>query len=247
MFSLLLLVLIVLLVTGLGWAVFRQVNRKVPIEDMPLDNEWAMQEQEALRKRQMPFGPVAFGYKVRWMAVKANHREQVATALGMSQLEMVNWHYGLQEARKNHVFVTPAIKGWVLAVGLGLPDFDDGKNPKLSDLLSRLSQTFGEAHFYASHRAISHTCWLKYIDGQRVRGLSTIEGTMLLNEGQQTGIEADLVYFNADTPEDDKNATYPDEQSVMDIAADWSVNPSLLENAEFSDIEGLGTLGYLRP
>lgn len=245
MLSILILLLIIGLVAGLGWSIFRQVNRKNPEEDMLLDAEWAGQREDAIRKRKMPYGLVAFGSKIRWIAVKATHRERVAVALGMSQIEMVNWHYGLQEAHKNHVFVTPPIKGWVLAVGRGLPDFDDGKNPKLTDLLSRLSQTFGEAHFFATHPAIDYNCWLKYADGELVRGLSAAEGSMLLNEGKQSGIEADLVYFDDTTDSD--GLTFPDEQLVMEIAAEWSVNPTLLEKPEFEGVEGLGTLGYLRP
>ncbi len=232
MIALLFLLTIALMVAVLGMYISRQMGQK-QTRDTPLDSEWAMQRQQALKQQKMPYGPVKFGLKIRWIAIKATYRERVATTIGLEELKMVNWHYGVQEAYENHVFITPPVKGWVLVVGRGLPDFDDGRNPVLEDLLSRLSKTFQEVQFFSSHRIVDYYSWVKYIDGDMVRGLTSFEGSVLFDEGQVTSIETNFETINED--------------SFIAIAEDWSVNPTLLENSEFDHIEGLGTLGYLRP
>lgn len=227
---LLIFLLVILLVVGLGWAIFRQVNTSREGE-MILDADMDSQYEEALRKRQMPYGPVAFGKDFQWMAVKATYRERVAAALGLSNIEMVNWQYGLHKAKENYVFITPNISGWILATGWGL-----GEVRKKPELLEKLSRDFGEVQYFHTHQGSQSHSWMRYMNGELIRKLVCEEGDILTNEGTPATVEGK---FDADK--------LPTENLVFDIANEWSLSPTLLDTVDYSNIEGLGTLGYLQP
>lgn len=222
---------VILLVIGLGWAIFRQVNTSREGE-MILDADMNSQYQAALRKRQMPYGPVAFGSEFQWIAVKANYRERVAKTLGLSNIEMVNWQYGLQKAKENNVFITPSIEGWILAAGWGLGDVH-----QKPELLEKLSRDFGEAQYFYTHQGSQSHKYIRYVNGELARKLVCEEGDISTNEGTATATENKF----------DIDNNLPTENLIFDIATEWSLSPTLLDKSNYSNIEGLGTLGYLQP
>ena len=62
------------------------------------------------------------------MAVPATDTDAVVEVLGLKDPTPGNWSSGLQAADaypSDYVFVTPPVDGWVLAVGVGLPDPSD--------------------------------------------------------------------------------------------------------------------------
>lgn len=199
--------------------------------------------------------PLSFGYKCMWLAVKTSHKEKVAEILGLKETHPENWKTGIEEAYNGKVFITPQIGEWTLVVGYGL----SGKNSKseldeansYKDKINKLSSQFGEAQFFATHRVTEYHLWAKSLNGQTVRVYSYVgeKGENILIEGQPTTVEKKYKLVNTFSKEA-KNEKYfertdlvtPDEELVMKIAANWSIDPSTLEGRK--DIKpGLGILG----
>ncbi len=221
--------LFVALIVGIGVLLSRQMNRYAENDGL-LDSDF--REKDRNRKQKSPEKALPFGSKMQWIAIKTDYREQVAATLKLNNLELVNWSNGLEKANENHVFLTPNIDGWILAVGWGLGEAD-----KQAQLLEKLSREYGEAQFFLTHAgAHSHT-YIRYTNGEMMRHLHCEEGEIRTDEGTATTAESSL----------DLTKQLPDENLIFNIAAEWSVNPNLLNQAQYADVEGLGSVGYLRP
>jgi len=221
--------LFIVLVVGIGVLLSRQMNRYAENEGL-LDSDF--REKDHNRKQKTPDKALPFGSKMQWIAVKTNYREKVAATLQLNNLELANWSNGLEKAGENHVFLTPNIDGWILAVGWGL-----GEVGKQAQVLEKLSREYGEAQFFLTHAgAHSHT-YIRYTNGEMTRQLHCEEGEILHNEGTPTAAESSL----------DLTTTLPDENLIFNIATEWSVNPNLLNQAQYAEVEGLGSVGYLQP
>ncbi len=221
--------LFIALIVGIGVLLSRQMNRYAENEGL-LDSD--LREKDINRNKKTPDKVLAFGSKMQWIAVKTDYREQVAATLGLTNLELVNWSNGLEKAGDNHVFLTPNINGWILAVGWGL-----GEAEKQPALLEKLSREYGEAQFFLTHSgAHSHT-YMRYANGEMTRHFHSEEGEILTNEGTPAKAESSLDLTNS----------LPDENLIFNIANEWSINPNALNQAQYADLEGLGSVGYLRP
>jgi len=221
--------LFIALVVGIGVLLSRQMNRYAENEGL-LDGDF--REKDSNRNQKTPDKALPFGSKMQWIAIKTDYREQVAAILKLNNLELANWSNGLEKASENHVFLTPNIDGWILVVGWGLGEI--WKQPKL---LEQLSREYGEAQFFLTHSgAHSHT-YIRYANGEMTRHLHCEEGEILSNEGTLTVAESSLDLSNA----------LPNENLIFKIADEWSVNPNLLNQAQYADVEGLGSVGYLQP
>jgi hypothetical protein len=181
-----------------------------------------------------PDTPVSFGFKCAWYAARTSDLDAVVAALGLRNVVEATWQRGVAAAYADKVFVTPPLGKWVLAAGVTL--FYDGDQPAGSVLpvLKKLSKTFGEAQYFASHRVVEAHCWALARDGTLVRGFSYVgeRGEINWNEGKPTEAERAL----------GKEALeLPDESHVMQIAAAWSIDPSELESSQHKP--GLGRLG----
>lgn len=171
--------------------------------------------------------------------------------LGLKIIEDCNWEAGIQQAYHNYaVFITPAINGWTLACGYGLPEDLE----KIKPLLQAFSLEFGEAQYFATHRVTDYHCWMKASNGQMQRAYTYLGeiGENITVEGEATDIEKTFELANTFSAEAQNDAyferedlTWPDEELVMQIAESWSINPSELENR--NDITpGLGLIGKWR-
>ncbi len=191
-------------------------------------------------------GISGFGFKNMWFAVKSTDSLNVAHALGISAPREVSWNEGIEAAYgKNSVFITPPIDGWVLAVGWGLMSTDATIE---TELIERLSSTFDEAQYFATHRGSEAHCWIKAVAGKIVRAYSYADGESTLVEGEPTEVERNSNLFNSFSPEAAKDgyweqATHPDEDFVMRVATTWSINPSELSSRD--DIMEKGLLGKI--
>lgn len=110
------------------------------------------------------------------------------------------------------VFVTPPVDGWILVV------LADGLDPDLA----ALSHRFGEAQFFGSHRVSDYYEWQRWVDGAPVRRLRYADGEADPDDG-----ETDLDEI--------------DEETVLDVARAWSVDPTTL--SERSELPDEGLLG----
>jgi hypothetical protein len=192
----------------------------------------------------VPDKPRGFGYKCLWIAVQAPSARVLAESLGLHEMQVANWHSGLEAAYEypgNYIFVTPPVNGWVLAVGNGIPDPSDPSTlASWRAIMASLSKSFGDTQYFASHRVSSYYAWARYLDGTEKR-LFAHADEIIFNIGQPYAEESDLIthLFDSSCPEANTDAYWerkdlrmPDEEDVLRIASKWSINPAELDSAD---------------
>lgn len=196
--------------------------------------------------------PIDFGYKIDWIAVKTDNKKRIAEILGLKNVQPSNWESGIETAYNDGVFITPQIGQWTLAVGMKL--VNDAKLEDINQLentLNKLSTEFGEAQSLGTHRVVEYHHWLKSINGKITRVYSYIgeRGENIKVFGELTEPEIGLNLFNSLSKEAEsdeywerEDLDYANEELVMKIAENWSVNPTKL--TERTDIKNeLGLIG----
>lgn len=194
--------------------------------------------------------PVDFGYKIVWLAVKTDSKSELSKILGLKNSKPANWESGIENAYESSVYITPQIGEWTLAVGMRLPLGDNIKSiEKLEELLNKLSSEFGEAQFFGTHRVVGYHNWMKSVNGKIERIYSYLgeSGENIKVYGQPTEPEKNLKLFNSLSEEAKSNdyleredLDYADEEFVMKIAENWSVNPTkLTERIDIKDELGI--------
>jgi hypothetical protein len=183
--------------------------------------------------------PVSFGYKCMWFAIKSANHEKLIKVLNLTNILPCNWQTGIEKAYSNYVFITPPIDGWTIACGLGLPPGDTREGiDDIKEILQDLSREYGEAQFFCTHRVTEYHCWMKAIDGsiERIYSYLGEAGENIVIEGEATDFEKILNLadtFSAESKEENyferKDITWPDEETVMKVAENWSIDPSALE------------------
>lgn len=187
----------------------------------------------------LPDKPRPFGFKVSWLCVKANSSEEVIEKLGLKNAEHTNWEFGLSQVR-DRVFVSPPLDGYVLAVGYEtfgiMPDVDEEL-----EALKAIAVKFDEVQCYSSSRISDFYVWAKFVKGQLIRGYGWNggEGMVYLNEGELTPQELSLGFgkFIQNDDDDWDSVEFPDEESVVEIAAEWGVDP-LFNDSDYPDAFG---------
>ncbi len=201
----------------------------------------------------IPDSPVAFGFHMMWFAVKTENTKGVAKTLGLINVSECNWKGGIEEANNGFVFVTPAIDGWTLACGWGLPHGDSQASIKeVKRILKLLSKEFGEAQYFCTDNETHFHGWFKSVNGniERVFSMFTEHEGLFTIEGQPTDIEITLNTVNPFSEETDaeyfadEEIVFPDEDLLMQVAEVWSINPTKLEERQNIG-KGLGLLGQM--
>jgi hypothetical protein len=202
----------------------------------------------------IPDSPIGFGYKTFWFAVKTNDQQKVAELLKIRNVEKCNWNVGIDKSYNGSVFITSTIDGWTLFCGSELPA-GDSKNSifEVKQILQTLSKEFGESQFFCTHRIVEYHCWMKAIKGKviRVYVYQGDQGENLAIEGETTDFEKKYKLVNTFSAEaknenyfENENLLIPDEEFVMKVAENWSVDPSKLEDRK--DLTpSLGLIGKL--
>lgn len=171
-------------------------------------------------------------------------------ALGLRTVLPANWAAGLAEAQQEGVFVTPAIDGWVFAVGADLrPDRRvDGADVGafVTPLLERLGAAFGGAAWFLTDATTERHGWALATRQELSRGYA-FDGDLghVFWHGDLTDAERELDCFVDDPRDtsDDEVKWWPDERTVLSLAAAWSIDPRRL--AQRSSAESAGFLGRL--
>lgn len=116
------------------------------------------------------------------------------------------------------------------SIDLPCPETNDGIN-KVTELLNQLSSEFGDVNFFANHRVSDFYAWAKSENGKLTRGFAIADGyEPFWNVGDKSGLEEKFVYpFEKSDEPEDLNQDIIDEDMVMRIAGDWSVNPTELD------------------
>ena len=197
-------------------------------------------------------GPVGFGYKIAWLAIRTDDTRRAAQALGLSDVRAVSWAEGIDAAYAAYgasggrplAFVTPVVDGWTLAVlGGGELLEDDGNGVGAVDLPS-MSRRFGEVQKYATHRVVEYQEWQRWVNGSAVRRYCWIgeSGEIRFDEGEPARAEGNLLRA-ADLDGDWGAFDLADEDTVMAVAAEWSIDPTTLD--ERDDLPQHGLLGFV--
>lgn len=186
--------------------------------------------------------PVAFGYRMAWLAVRTRDPAAVVDALGLHDPQPCNWNAGIgtvYDARlgETHVFVSPPVNGWVFVVGLPLPQpvgraFVDKATP----LLVGLGGRFVEVQYYFAFPPVDYFAWARMIDGRLVRAFAIGDDGILWSKGKTTKEERalGLKLFELRGVRDRKGDAggslilHPTEDHVMQVARKWSLDPTQL-------------------
>jgi hypothetical protein len=199
--------------------------------------------------------PISFGYKTMWFAIKTNDHKKLEEILGIKNIKKTNWETGIEHSHEKGVFITPNIGEWIIVTGCSLPSADSKINiEQIVAILNTLSNEFGDAHYFCTHRVVELHAWVKSINGQIQRVYSYVgeSGENIVIKGNPTTIEKQYLLINTFSPEskrndyyDNEDLVYPDEELVMKIAENWSVNPTTIDNR--TDIKGSGSIGKWVP
>ncbi|MCS3797756.1 hypothetical protein [Niastella sp. OAS944] len=201
------------------------------------------------RDESIPDTPECFGPKCIWFAIPSENPLQVAETMNLGHLEPCNWYVGVRKAYEGEIFVTPPVDGYTMVLGWGLPTGDTpGEIEKVKNVLSTLSNVFGEAQYFGTHRTSGFCTWMKAVNGNVIRVYGYADGENLIVEGEPTEYEAGLNLLNTFSEEakqkdyySREDITHPHESTVMEIAANWSIDPSELHKRK--DLQpGLGYL-----
>jgi hypothetical protein len=193
-----------------------------------------------------PDVPVPFGPRTAWLALETTETDRVVAALGLQDVRAATWAEGIKAVQQSSVFVTPPLADWTLAVGTALIP-PDRAEAFVKPLLERLSRQFGDAQYFCTHHDYELHVWARARKGRLVRGYGWLgqKSLTLWDEGGQTKEERDLGFsFLAGgafttAPARDREATAPDEDCVMQVAALWSIDPSTLNEHYLEPATGL--------
>jgi hypothetical protein len=175
-----------------------------------------------------PGQAIGFGYTCAWLAVRTTAPGDVVRALALEEVEAVGWPGGVDAAYDGAVFVTPPVDGWVLVASTALPAFGDDAGSPVA-LIERLSAALAtEVQYFGTHRVVEYHAWAVARNGRRERAFAWLgeRGEVLVDEGARRAGEPTL----------EPTGESPDEDTVMRVAAAWSVDPTGL-----ADRGALGT------
>jgi hypothetical protein len=245
---LILAVLAVVLVGAVLW------KRRGKVASAPADGSLAPKPLESLLETidATPDRPVGFGYKMCWLAVRSENTDDVVSSLLFENRQPANWQTGFVAAYNGHTFISPSVNGWVFVVSHELPELGDPpQQQEWNDIMSSLSQEHGEVQYFGTHRVSEFHAWARFANGIEDRAFAYCDG-ILVDRGTPSTKEKELgcSYFDENSPEAKSKAyweredlCYPDEEHVMKIAGDWSINPISLGESDLP--VGVGWIGNL--
>lgn len=198
-----------------------------------------------------PDRPRSFGYKCFWFAAPVDGAGTLGDALGLADAVASPWANGIERAYGGGAcFVTPCVDGWVFALGAGRPAMNTRPEDWIEQVRAASGRLGGELQFFLSDRAGSSYGWVRARNGRIHRaffadaaGPAVDAGATTVEERNALGLLGDTTAFDDDEP-DQQLASVANEDFVLGLAADWSLNPTTLE------ARGLGLdpdLGLLAP
>lgn len=163
----------------------------------------------------------AFGHKCGWLAVRSGDSAEVAAAVGLTGSRTVGWDEGVDAAYSAEVFVSPPTRGWVF-VASASPPFDGLAVAALS------ARTGAEVQYFGTHRTSDYHEWAFATGGRLVRRMLCAGSSGIFEqEGVPTSIEVEL-----GIPAMTQDDWHVSEETVMQIAAAWSLDPTTLHLIE---------------
>jgi hypothetical protein len=167
----------------------------------------------------------------RWLAIRASNPSVVQAALHLHHPTPCSWEEGLAEAREDKLFISPAVSGWVLVLGSGLPEPAEDPD-RCFHFLTALSRKLGQVQFFSVGRAVNSHGWVLMERGHVYRAYAWA-GETLWNQGPVTAAEKDLKmlcleYACERNPFTIRDALAANSEKVNQLAARWSVDPAAI-------------------
>lgn len=197
--------------------------------------------------------PVAFGYKMAWLAIRTSETQAVVAALDLVAPATANWNSGIgtvydDKFGEKRVFVSPPVDGWTFVVGLALPHpMSAGFVDKWTPMMTALATEFGTAQYYFTYPLIDFYAWATFANRKLVRAFAIGDDGVVLSRGKPTREEKalGLKLFELRGVKERKGDAggqiilYPTEDHVMRLAAKWSFDPTSLGPASGPESVGL--------
>ncbi|MDE7400287.1 MAG: hypothetical protein K2N06_12280 [Oscillospiraceae bacterium] len=178
-----------------------------------------------------PDKPIPFGFMHCWLCVKADSPEEVIQKLGLKNPSACGWKDAMNRIKEpncEEVFVTPVFDGYVLAINWGIDVV--ARNLRALD---EAAAKFSELQYFSDIGVVDLFEWVKYVNGQMVRGYSWLSesGELILNSGEPTPEEVNLGYTNLipDNDADWDDYELPGEEMPVEIAAAWGIDPRTVD------------------
>jgi hypothetical protein len=180
----------------------------------------------------------------RWLAIRSGNPQLVQAALGLNNPVPCSWEEGLTAAHEQKLFISPAIRGWVLVIGSHLPEPGDDVD-KCFRFLMDLSRKLGHVQFFSLNRAVNHHAWIKTEFGAVHRAYAWA-GKTLWNQGPLSRAEIDLGLkcHGYDEGEERLDFGRPDPAALNTerlplLASRWSLDPTSIDVRMLRESQGI--------
>lgn len=172
---------------------------------------------------------IPFGYKNCWFAFRTTDFDGVYKVLKkyLVEIKRTELQTGLKEGWDGNWCLLRPIDGYILLIS--------SNGFSLKEKAIELSEQLGEIHFYSTHRSSNFLACSKFINGRVIRDFAISDGEIQKNEGQPTKIELQIAsgYKTSDAIDSSELlSSLGDEEDLMKISGDWSINPSKLDEYE---------------
>lgn len=236
-----LLILVLGIVLGVGVACLLMVvhflrKGRVAGRSMPRRLDLASRERQ-------PHSPI-FHIPSRWLAVRSGNPQWVQAALGLDNPTPCSWEEGLHVAHDRKLFISPAIRGWVLVMGSSLPEPADDVDRCFRFILE-VSRKLGHVQFFSVNRAVNHHAWVHADQGVIQRAYAWA-GKAVWNQGALTRaeIELGLKCYGYGEGEDRIDYGRPDPAALNTerlplLASRWSLDPTSVDARMLKENRGI--------
>jgi hypothetical protein len=185
-----------------------------------------------------------FNVPNRWLAVRSGNPQLVQAALGLNNPTPCSWEEGLSAVQDHKLFISPAIRGWILVIGSNLPEPADDVD-RCFGFLMGLSRKLGHVQFFSLNRAVNHHAWVQVELGV-VRRAYAWGGRTLWNQGVMTRAEIDLGLKCHRYGEGEERIDFgrPDPAALNTerlplLASRWSVDPTSIDIRVLKENQGI--------
>ncbi len=208
-----------------------------------LINRPRLRNMNLLARERRLHAPI-FNVPSRWLAVRIGNPQLVQAALGLNNPTPCSWEEGLTAAHEHKLFISPAIRGWVLVMGSNLPEPGDDVD-RCFRFLMDLSRKLGQVQFFSLNRAVNHHAWVQAEFGAVQRAYAWA-GKTLWNQGTMTRAELELGLKCHAYGEGEERVDFgrPDPAALNTerlplLASRWSLDPTSIDARVLRENQGI--------
>ncbi len=177
-----------------------------------------------------------FGYKSMWFAIKDVEADRLLFCCPyLKYVRETTWGDGLREIEEqwqSKAMLSGPYDGWTFLAGICL--WDVSEVDQIVNIMSHMGECAGEVCFFASHRVSDAYAFAKMEQGKLIRLYSYADGQIFGCIGKKSDVEERLHLHLAEREEDlfEDEFDSLDEEDVLRIASEWSMNLETLFGRE---------------